>query len=424
MLKGSGWKKGQECAHSWLKNHPLSFIGRGKILTQALWPGMEARLRKSNGQLVGTSVEAVDADSFFVDRNGNPRKATVNRLRFGQDGALTEGAYTADFDSDLSDHSLSASGVAVPVRTLLTGEVTDPLGGNTATKLVYPAISSAGDFTLTFVSYGADQTSVGQSVWLRGASGGETIYLSLLNTAANTYIVTTCTLTTSWQRFVVGGGSKQYVQLGIDLRSGSGQSSQSAQTIYAWGSCIQNQFGFGTGTVDGDDPITVSAEDIQYAITSEDIVKAAQGTLFAAVTPQEDGDILNDHPIIDFRTAGDGIILFVRRQSDNYWVLVRSGGASVADLSSTTSPVRGIKNILAMSWALNNFRLYIAGVEEASDTVGAAPGAVAAVLEVGRATRSPVVASLFGNLANLLITEPVLSVRQVENVTVVLRRVA
>ena len=51
------------------------------------------------------------------------------------------------------------------------------------------------------------------------------------------YYTLECLLTTEWQRFNINftGGSTSYWHLGVDLRTGSGQSAQSASTIYAWG---------------------------------------------------------------------------------------------------------------------------------------------------------------------------------------------
>ncbi len=137
MLKGTGWRKGQECAHSWLKNHPLGFVGRGKVSAQLLWPGMEARVRKNDGTLEAPSVQAVDTDGTYKDREGTIRKAILNRLRFGKD-AQSEGVRTNKIIQSEAGHNASwtKSGATVgsgddinAVGITLNKLVSDNLGG-------------------------------------------------------------------------------------------------------------------------------------------------------------------------------------------------------------------------------------------------------------------------------------------------------
>ena len=57
----------------------------------------------------------------------------------------------------------------------------------------------------------------------------------------SSYSKTTCTLTTSWQRFALpftAQSANNYLQIGVDLRDGT-QTSKAAQTIYAWGAQLE-----------------------------------------------------------------------------------------------------------------------------------------------------------------------------------------
>lgn len=416
MLIGSGGRLGQECAHSMLLNHPLGFIGRGKVLTQALWPGMEARVRGSDGKLEGPDTEAVDVDGMYIGRDGLPKKAILNRLRFGRDGATIEGEYTSDLDSDFSDHTPNAvGGPVVPVVTLNTGEVTDPLGNNTATKIVIDDTLNAGERSQLFADYGADQTAVGQLVWLRGASGGETVYLYQFNAAVNAFNSIACVLTTSWQRFTVGGGSKRYLGFGVHEDADAGHDRQPLMTVYAWGGCFQNQFAYGTGSVDGDNPITKAADDFRLDNIGEAYSKAVQGTVLIKVIPSFNAaDLTIAAYVYDDRNGSNGNLFYW--SGSGFTIYVQN-----QKLDFTTAAVAGIANVFAWTWETDAFYAYANGLQEDSDTLGAVPPEMGNI-NIGQKTAQTF--PWFGNLAKLIITEPVLSVRQIENATAVLRKAA
>jgi hypothetical protein len=82
-------------------------------------------------------------------------------------------------------------------------------------------------FTATAVPYSA-------SVWLKGAVGGEQLYI-MLNVTGGAVRVT---LTTTWQRFVVPAitliAGQVFFQIGADLRD-IAQTAILAQTVYVWG---------------------------------------------------------------------------------------------------------------------------------------------------------------------------------------------
>jgi len=79
------------------------------------------------------------------------------------------------------------------------------------------------------------------SVWLKGAVGGEIVYLST-TPDGTTYFRQQTTLTTQWQRFSLITGNltvaNWYFQIGTDRRDTS-QTGTPAQTIYAWGAQVE-----------------------------------------------------------------------------------------------------------------------------------------------------------------------------------------
>lgn len=116
-----------------------------------------------------------------------------------------------------------------------TTDVTDPVGGSRAIKIVLPATSGTG---WVLAGHGASVSGKYEcSVWLRTASGTATVWLETTPDGVTIRSVQ-CNVTTTWTRFILPADTSlsgtNYWQLGVDLRDGT-QTGQGAQTIYAWG---------------------------------------------------------------------------------------------------------------------------------------------------------------------------------------------
>jgi hypothetical protein len=111
-----------------------------------------------------------------------------------------------------------------------TTDVTDPLGGNTATKIVATGSGSAVLQAVTLVA--SPQTA---SVYLRTLSGTATCDLIVyLGSAPFTNIGTTSvTITSSWQRFSVVTSTATAASYNFQLNN------ISASTIYGWGAQVE-----------------------------------------------------------------------------------------------------------------------------------------------------------------------------------------
>jgi len=137
MLIGSGGRIGQECAHSQLNNHPLGFIGRGKVTAQMLWPGMGVRIRKNDGSLDTPNIQSVDTDGNYSDREGIYRKAILNRLRFGKKALLEGGRFQYVPLTDYRDFGITSNWVVTNITqgtevVTLIDETTDTVNTLTA----------------------------------------------------------------------------------------------------------------------------------------------------------------------------------------------------------------------------------------------------------------------------------------------------
>jgi hypothetical protein len=161
------------------------------------------------------------SDATYTDSTGVVRRSPYNLLLQSED--FSNVAW-----------GKAGSGVAAPVVT--ANQSLSPTGTNTADKIVFPAVSTATNYSVVYNSTPLPTSgSNTASVYLKGEVGGEKVYVFM--TVGSTWTNLLCTLTTEWQRFTFPftGGANSYFHIGLDLRAGSGQVAQSGSTIYAWG---------------------------------------------------------------------------------------------------------------------------------------------------------------------------------------------
>jgi hypothetical protein len=93
----------------------------------------------------------------------------------------------------------------VKTNAVLTGSQIDPLGGGTATKVVFSVASSASlvgqDVTPNYTPVSSNTFT--WSIWMKSDSGAPTISLSVLDQANNVIASPTLTISTTWTRYQV-----------------------------------------------------------------------------------------------------------------------------------------------------------------------------------------------------------------------------
>ena len=173
----------------------------------------------------------------FVGSDGLIKTATTNEARFGHNpttgeslGLLVEEART---NLLLRSEAIATSPWFAGSNTTLTnntGEVLDPAGGSTATKVLVSG--GTGSFGQGATLTAAIHTG---SIWLRCSTG--TISASLivyLGASPFTNIGTTnVTITTSWQRFTVVTSTATAVAYNLQLNN------IAVGTVYAWGAQLE-----------------------------------------------------------------------------------------------------------------------------------------------------------------------------------------
>jgi hypothetical protein len=126
---------------------------------------------------------------------------------------------------------------AAPTVTQNTTDVLDPRGTNAAEKIVFPAVA-ADQVSLITQSFTATAVPWSTGIWFRTAAGTATISTWLWN--STTYLVTPCTITTTWTRCTnlnrtLTAASWAY-RFGFDARPAAANTSTNAAplTVYAW----------------------------------------------------------------------------------------------------------------------------------------------------------------------------------------------
>jgi hypothetical protein len=146
-----------------------------------------------------------------------------------------------------------------------------------ATRFVFPSLIGQVSPAYSEVTQGVVVTAAPYtfSLWLRGNVGGERIWLNT-TTDAVTWYRTSCSLTTTWQRFTLtvptASAATWYFQFGVDLRDAS-ETPQPAQTVYAWGTQVEPG-AFATSLIATTTAPVARAQDLTSMATAPWIVPA------------------------------------------------------------------------------------------------------------------------------------------------------
>lgn len=111
--------------------------------------------------------------------------------------------------------------ITAPAVTLNSTDLLAPDGTQTASKIVYPAVTTAsGNYSILGQNLLAPST---RSIYLRTLSGTATVYINDGNDTGSSFV--TCNVTTTWQRFsmVSAVATQAWFWTGFDTRTSTGQ---------------------------------------------------------------------------------------------------------------------------------------------------------------------------------------------------------
>ena len=268
--------------------NPSEYVSKGVLAAPYYGAGVDGvrYFNYLNGNTVSGNVVTAgmgalisNANSSYADKSGpfgylaEPSRANV----LLQSASLTTTPWATH----------SSGGPAVP--TLTANAAIAPDGTNTATQVVQPAVSAANTDSQIYQIFTAAASVYTFSVWLKGAVGGEQIYLSAVNQAGSPfYNSNVITLTTSWQLYTwvtptLAVHTFSY-GIGCDLRGGTA-SAISACTYYAWGAQAEVGLFPSTYIPTTTSTFTRSADALTYPTANVGVNKMT-GAVYAEVTMQ------------------------------------------------------------------------------------------------------------------------------------------
>jgi hypothetical protein len=236
----------------------------------------------------------------YTDASGTIRSAAINAPRWDYAGGSLRGLLIEPARMNLCLSSTTANGVGwnvtngvVAAPGFAWNNAVAPDGTTTATRLDYPAIIGTNAASVYFQAITLTAASYTYSMWLRGAVGGEQIYLCVNPTRLNSGRLT---LTTQWQRYsftFTGTAAGWAFEVGADLADVT-QTSTPVQTVYIWGAQVE-QGAYRTSLI----PTTSAA--VTRAVDSTSIAPASM----AWFTPPG-GSWLAEFISVDPTPAGGG----------------------------------------------------------------------------------------------------------------------
>ena len=254
---------------------------------------------------------------------------------------------------------------SAPVVT--ANDIVSPDGVQNAEKVVFDLNggTSGSDYSYLSQTYTQTADTYSLSCYLKGASGGEKIFLDF--DSANSNIVT---LTTDWVRYtftkaVTNTGSKT-------LRVGTRGSvaTDDNPTIYMWG-CQLEVGAYPTSYIPTTSATVTRNSDIFTRTGISSLINSAEGVLYVEIAALDDDQTGRKISLND-GTINNSVLIGYTSVSNEIKTKVNSGGSSTANMNFTATDILSFIKI-AIKWKVNDFAMWVNGVEVVTDNSGAAP---------------------------------------------------
>jgi len=252
---------------------------------------------------------------------------------------------------DFSDSGwIKQSGVT---PTYNTTETLSPDGTYNATKLI-------GNGTTGIYDAVAVSGVVSRSIYIKSVTGNINV---ILKDPQNTVTQKTLNVTTQWQRF--------------DLTEDNTTSSQGiwiddipASGIYMWGAQLE-QGSYPTSYIPTQGSAVTRLADVCNNGGNDQVINSTEGVLYAEISGFVN-DALSRAISINDGTTSNRINLFLPSSQTQVVGRVSSGGAIVADMIYS-GITQTSYNKIAVKWKVNDFALWVNGVEVLTDSSGVVP---------------------------------------------------
>ena len=238
-----------------------------------------------------------------------------------------------------------------------------PNGENEATRL---QLNSTTGYALKSASTTSFNDDYYISIYLKSnTTGNQEVTIYGRNSSTISY-----TVTPQWQRFTVAcnnSSGSAFFNFGVFSSFGS----DTDLDILAWGGQLE-QGSYSTSyipTLTGS-PETRATETATGA-GSADLINSTEGVLYAEIAALVDDLSFRTISLSD-GTTSNRCVLRYGGTTNRVNVLISSGGSIIFDNNFTLTEITNF-NKIAVKWKLNDFALWVDGVERATDTSGAAP---------------------------------------------------
>ena len=245
--------------------------------------------------------------------------------------------------------SISPSGDANATQVTSTGAGKIQSGGLGLTQNT--------DYTLSFYAKNVDATAVTSRVLALGGSGGSNLtsvsYISELST-------------TEWTRithsFNTGTNTTIYVYISNVLNSEG--------TIQLWGAQLEAG-SYATSYIPTSGSTVTRNQDIFTRDGIGSLINSQEGVLFAELSAFNN-DVSYRYLGLTDGSAQNRVIILYYDSANTIRAILSSGGTKYFDDTYTVTDITDFHKI-AIKWKVNDFALWIDGVERAHDTSGSAP---------------------------------------------------
>jgi len=326
------------------------------------------------GSTVATFTRATIAT--YIDKDtGLVTDAASGEARFEANGYLSEGARTNRKTNSQAIASWSGGGNLIGVPDGTADVVTAPDGSVNGDQLDIDACTGS-EATFKYDTTGvATAASYTFSLWMKGAVGGETVYLFYQRMDGAAYAGAALkTLTTSWARYSITGTLDANAAgwtpcIGRDGRDGTQGTATSTMTIYCWGG--QDELG---AFASSDIPTTTAAVtrngDSNTYVASGNI--SNPGTVFVVAD-----FTVNSNQVLAFDTRNTSNVtgVAILQDSNAKPRSLVSNTTTQADMSiSTDNFAAGVPKSLALAWDSSDFQFISSGgLGNGTDTSGTVP---------------------------------------------------
>ena len=342
------------------------------LIPSAYKVGKVASVKPINGK--GDFTFTRNSEATRINENGIIETMGVDVPRIdhtdgGCPSLLLEPASTnlITYSEDFSNASWAKGSAGIASTPIITSNYQTSPTGNQDADRIQASLNGGiviGDRSyIQFTNIGVSNTS--NSVYLKSNTGvNQTIYLRVSS------IVTAIVVTTEWVRYpVIASGSTDYFQIGIRGADYGGLTSTDTIDLGIWGA-QREQLPYATSYIPTSGTAVTRAAEVCNGAGDASTFNSAEGVLFIESSLLIDDDSNKYISLTDTADENKVQIDFDYSSSRIQYVVISD---SVVYCNIKLTYVGTNTDKIAVKWKVNDFAIWINGVEVGTDTSGSAP---------------------------------------------------